>query len=123
MFPLKILGYTLLFLGLGIISYSLFISYNIFTGHAQAPEIFEIKPQETSKISDTAKSAPSNNKVLSQEDTQKMLENQLREQLQNVLPANLLPKLLNMVCWSILAGIFLFGGAQISGVGINLLKK
>lgn len=122
MFSFKILGCTLLFLGLGVIFYSLFISYNIFTGHAQAPEIFEIKPQETSKISDTEKSVPSN-KGLSQEDTQKILENQLQKQLQNVLPANLLPKLLNMVCWSILAGIFIFGGAQISGVGINLLKK
>ena len=122
MFPLKILGYILLFFGLGIIFYSLFISYNIFTGHAQAPEIFEIKPQETSKISDSAKSVPSD-KGLSQEDMQKILESQLKEQLQNTLPTNLLPKLLNMVCWSILAGIFIFGGAQISGVGIKLLKK
>jgi hypothetical protein len=33
-----------------------------------------------------------------------------------------LPKLLNLLSWSIFAGILIFAGAQIAGLGIKLIK-
>ena len=40
MLPTKIFGWLFLIMGILIITYSLFSSYNIFTGKSQAPEIF-----------------------------------------------------------------------------------
>jgi hypothetical protein len=42
--------------------------------------------------------------------------------LKEILPAEAITKMLNLIVWSILAGIFIFGGSQISSLGIKLLK-
>ena len=58
-----------------------------------------------------------------QEEIQKELQNAMAEQLKGLLPVDTLPKLLNLVAWSIFAGILFFGGGQISGLGIKLMKS
>jgi len=45
------------------------------------------------------------------------------EQLKGMLPVDTLPKILNLAVWSTLAWILIFGGAQISSLGIKLLKS
>ena len=104
----KILGLILLFLGLIIILYSLYSSFDIFTAKTSAPEIF--KTEET---------------TLSQKGGQGVeaqVQQMISEQLKGMLPVDSLPTLLNLVAWSILAGILIFGGAQISSLGIKLIS-
>jgi len=47
----------------------------------------------------------------------------LGEQLKGLLPTDMLPKISNLAIWSILAWILIFGGGQISSLGIKLLKS
>lgn len=105
----KILGLLLLFIGLAIIFYGLYTSYNIFTAKSQPPEIFTI--EEKDKI------APAGTQGF-QDQMEKMLE----EQLKGLLPTDSIPKTLNLVAWSIFAGILIFAGGQISSLGIKLIR-
>jgi hypothetical protein len=93
----KIFGWALLLAGALIIIWTLYSSYNIFIGEAAMPEIFEMGKEETLS--------------------------QIGEQLQGFLPIDTIPKMLNLTVWAMLAGILIFGGAQISNLGIKLIKK
>jgi len=108
----KIFGWILLVVGLAIIGWTLISSYDVFTGKAVVPEIFELPKEETQ--------APTG-KITGIEDIQ--LEQMIGEQLKEILPVDTLPRLLNLITWSILAIILISGGAKISNVGIKLIKK
>jgi len=103
----KILGLLLLCLGLIVMFYGLYSSFNIFTGKSSAPEIFQTPPE--------IKSAGS-------QDLQGQMQNIVSEQLRGMLPVGSVATLLNLLSWSVFAGILVFGGAQVSGLGIKLLK-
>lgn len=103
----KISGFILLFAGLIIIFYGLYSSYNIFNGKTEAPVVFQ-----------TAENNISPAKIDLEAQAQKLLEDQLK----NLLPAGSITQLLNLLSWSIFAGILVLGGGQISGIGIKLLK-
>jgi len=109
-FVKKILGTTLLFTGLIIIFYGLYSSYGIFTAKKEAPVIFEMPEQ-----SQVAQKGGA-------QDLQAQLQGLLGEQLKGILPADSTAKLFNLISWSIFAGILILGGAQISGLGIKLIK-
>lgn len=95
----RIIGFILLLLGVVIILYALYASYGIFTGGEDPPEIFEAS-QATGVVSE-----------------------ELQKQLESLLPDEALPKTFNLFAWSILAGILIFGGGQVAGLGVKLLKK
>lgn len=101
----KILGFALVVGGLGIILYSLYASFTFFTGGATPPELFapEVSKLEVGK-------------------TENPVSKLLEEQLQGLLPAGLVPRMLNLTVWSIFAGLLMLGGGQIAGLGIKLLK-
>ena len=101
----KILGFALLTGGIGIILYSLYASFTFFTGSATPPEIFSVV------VSDS-KAGETGNPV----------SQLLEEQLQGLLPAGVVPRMLNLTVWSVFAGLLMFGGGQIAGLGIKLLK-
>ena len=103
----KILGLSLLFLGLITIFYSLYSSFNIFTAKTSAPGIFktEIVPSQKNG-----------------EGLEVQVQQMIGEQLKGILPANSIPQLLNLISWSIFAGILIFGGTQITTLGIKLIK-
>lgn len=107
----KILGWLLLVFGILIIFYSLFSSWNIFTGKSLPPEIFKIE-----KVTPPAS-------LEKQTEAEKIVQEQLQKQFQEIIPAGSIPQLLNLISWSILVTIFIFGGAQISGLGIRLIKR
>ena len=118
----KIFGWVLIFAGLAIIIWPLYFSYNIFQGKSKTPDIFGIEE----KVAIT--SVASNKKVpvipsISQEDFQKEMEGMIGDQFKELLPIGALPKLLNLVAWSIIAGLFILGGFQISNLGVKLTKK
>lgn len=107
----KILGWVLLLAGVLIIVWTLYSSYNIFTGEAATPEIFEVEKEEALSQKEGA------------EDLQAQMEEMIGEQLKGLIPADTIPKMLNLGVWAMLAGILIFGGAQISNLGIKLIKK
>jgi len=110
--PQKIIGWLLLLTGLIIIFYSIFASYNIFTGKALEPTVFKTPEKEAV--------LPQKGKVQTQEaQMQEMLGGQLKE----MLPVDFIPKLLNLLAWAIMAGIMIFAGTQISILGIKLIKR
>ena len=105
----KFIGWTLLFVGILIIAWSLYSTYNIFTAKDTPPEIFKTK------------------EIVYQKDGNQGLEFQveeiIEEQLRGMIPADTLPTLLNLIAWSIFAGVMFFGGAQIAGTGAKLIKQ
>jgi hypothetical protein len=107
----KIFGWVLLLAGALIIVWTLYSSYNIFTGEAVIPEIFETVKEEALSQKEGA------------EDLQAQMEKMIGEQLKGLLPTDTIPKMLNLTVWAMLAGILIFGGAQISNLGIKLIKK
>jgi len=107
----KILGWVLLLAGVLIIFWTLYSSYNIFTGEAVIPEIFEMGDGEALSQKEGT------------EDLQAQMEKMIGEQLKGLIPADTIPKMLNLGVWAMLAGILIFGGAQISNLGIKLIKK
>ncbi len=104
----KVIGYILLAVGLIVIGWTLFASYDIFTGKASAPKIF----LEYTKESPTTKNT---------QDPQKLMEQAISNQLGNLLPTDSIPQILNLVIWSMLAGILILGGSQIASLGIRLV--
>lgn len=113
---IKIFGWTLLIIGIIVIGWTLYSSYNIFTGRAAAPEIFKIEAEEVSVA--VQKKVP-----VTPEELQKETDRLIEEQLKDILPADVLPKMFNLAVWSMLAFILIFGGGQLSTLGIKLIKK
>ena len=102
----KLLGWVLFFLGLIIIFYSLYSSYNIFLGNDSAPEIFTIQEQREKETVNGVSPG---------------MEEIIQRQLKGMIPEGSATDLLNLISWSIFAGVLIFGGAKISGLGIRLI--
>ena len=110
----NILGYVLLAIGLLLIGLALFKSYQIFTGGTQAPVLFKAQMSGQPLKTDTANNP---------QDLQKQINQEIAKQISQMIPADTLPKVLKLASWSMLAGILIFGGAKIAGLGITLTKQ
>lgn len=104
----KLFGYLVILIGLAIVFYALYASYEIFTGKMAVPEIFSAPAEKISSQTGT-------------QDLQKQMEEIVKNQFKDLLPIDTLPKMLNLISWSILAGILILGGGKISGIGIRLI--
>lgn len=104
-----IIGWLLLLIGLLIIAWAIWSAYGVFTGQKAVPEIFSPASQEGNGGSGS--------------DIERQIQQTIQEQLKNILPAETLPQLLNMIAWSIFMGILIMAGGKISGIGIKLMKK
>lgn len=111
----RIFGWILLVGGVALIGWTLLYSYNIFTGKVEAPQILKL---EAGVEGTSIKAATQAGEL----DIQKQVESLIQDQLKGFLPTNSIPKLLNLIISSILAGILMFGGGQISSIGIKLVK-
>lgn len=108
----KIIGWLLLVIGLTIIFWALYSSYNIFTAKTAAPEIF--------------KGAEKEEDFLVQKKTtefEQELEKMFQEQLKEMLPTSFAPQLFNLIAWSIFGGILIFGGGKIAAIGVKLIRQ
>ena len=112
----KILGLVLLTAGLAVIVWGLYSSFQIFTAKVQPPDIFVLQPQ--GKTSPAKSSANSLLGGLMGVDIEKVMGSEI----QKILPADYLPRLLNLLSWSVFSGILFFGGSQLAGLGIKLIK-
>lgn len=110
----KIIGWITFLAGVLIIIFTLYYSFIIFSGKIPPPQFFKIE----------AKEVTSKGKIpTSPQEIQKQLGQMIAEQLKEILPVDFLPKILNLIVWSILAWILIFGGSQIASLGIKLLKQ
>ena len=107
--PKSIIGWVLIVLGLAIIFWVIFSSYEIFTAKTKVPEIFQ--------TAERGEVLPEG--FLTQEE---QMQKMIGEQLKGLLPAGFLPELLNLAAWSIFAMILFFGGGKVAEIGIKLLK-
>ena len=114
----KIVGWIIFVVGITIIGWTLLSSYNIFTGKTAVPEIF---PSSAESYGGPAGALSEGGET--PQDIQAQMEQMMGEQLKGIFPADALPKILNLVIWSMLAFILISGGGQISGLGIKLIKK
>ena len=92
----------MLVLGLVIIGWAIFQSYNIFTAKAEAPLVF---------------------KTPSAQQPQGQLDQALQKQLSLILPPATITKVLNLIAWSMLALILIWGGSAISGIGTRMIRS
>lgn len=106
----RIFGWIMFLAGLGLISWTLMFSYNIFTAKTAVPEFFQ-KPEEIPLTQGGGV-----------QDIQAQTQQMIGEQLRGLLPADSITKLLNLIVWSMLAFLLLSGGGQIAGLGIKLIK-
>ena len=114
----SIVGWVTFLAGILIISFALYSSYNIFTGKSPVPEFFKIEEKVTQSPVTQKGKLPTSPESLQQE-----IGKMIGEQLKGMLPVDTLPKILNLAVWSTLAWILIFGGGQISSLGIKLLKS
>ncbi len=113
----NLVGAVLLTTGVGIILIALFFSYQIFTGEKSAPGVF------TSTERDPQKETTDNTTSLTlEEQMEVVMEEQLQKNIGNILPLEKINKMLNLISWSVFAGIAILGGGRIGGLGIKLLK-
>ncbi len=135
----KITGYLLLAVGLGIIFWSVFASYDIFTAKKEAPKVFSYNSKEIvnldkkdintgDEIAIDKSKLTDPNYLKSLEAEQKaqvedMVKNQISGQLKEMIPEEFTLKLLNLSSWSMLVFILIFAGSKISALGIKLIKE
>jgi len=110
----KTIGSFLLLIGLLIIGWSLYSSFDIFVRESKAPQIFKVQEATDEEISSNL---PESEKI------QQQMQETIDEKFEEILPSNYLPKLFNLISWSIFAGILIFGGAKIASLGISLIKR
>lgn len=110
----NLVGWALVFAGIGIIFWGLYSSYNIFNNKSQAPEIFKIeKPKAVSQ-----KKAPG-----LEAQVEEKVKEIIGEQFKEIIPTEPITQLFNLISWSIFAGILIFGGSQLSHLGIKMIKE
>ena len=109
----KLIGYVLLAMGLALIGFAVCQSYVIFTGKSPASLVFK----------NEAKLQPiKGSEGVAVQDFQKQLQDQVRTQISQMIPTDAVVTVLNLLVWTMLAGTFIFGGGQLAGIGIKLIK-
>lgn len=111
-----IIGWTLLALGVLILLWAGWSSYEIFTGSRPLPELFEnVIKQPTDQTDETT------SPVDSGENLELAIKETLKEQLSNIMPSEFMSKMMNLGSWAILVGILIFVGSKVAIIGIKLL--
>lgn len=104
----KLFGFILLAIGLLIIGWTLWQSYGIFTGKASVPLAF------TTLISPQSQSSGQN--------VQSQINDTVRKQIDQIIPASSITKILNLAAWGLLAFVFISGGGALCSIGVKLTK-
>lgn len=108
----NILGFCLLFLGVIIIFCTVYATYNIFNAKSEVPEIFSL-PQTKPSLSQ---------EISGPQDIQGQMQEVFKKQIEGILPADFISKLLNLIAWSIFATILIFAGTQLANIGVKLIE-
>jgi len=110
----KISGWTLLTIGVLIIIWGIWTSFEIFTAQRPAYEIFKTPTaQEVSLRKETGSL---------ETQMQEEIQQAIIEQFKEMFPPDFLVKLLNLSAWWIFMMILMLGGGKLAALGITLLK-
>lgn len=122
--PNKIIGWVLVGLGIILIFWTIIVSYNIFTGAREVPQVFKLPAQSVQEKTSDAdlQLAQGKSEQEIQSQVQKIVQGQLKEQIKDFFPPEFIAKILNLGSWSIFAAIMIFASGKISGIGIRLIK-
>ena len=115
-------GWALLFAGVAIICSTLYFSYNIFLAKSEVPKIFNIAEMEEQNNLPPMPDLSKGTEGMTPEIQQEIMRQMVGEQIRAIFPTEFLSILFNLIAWSIFAGIAIFGGSQLSGLGIRLIK-
>lgn len=123
--PNKIIGWILVGLGIILIFWTIIISYNIFTGAREVPQVFKLpaQPAQTQELENGSQLIQGKSELEIQAQVQKIVQGQLKEQIKNFFPPEFIARILNLTSWSIFAAIMVFAAGKVSGIGIRLLKE
>ena len=122
---LKVIGWILFFTGIFIVFWTIYFSYEILKGKKHPPEIFKIENFKAEKkviIEEKIQTKPQRHREIGLTEFQKELEKTIEEKLKEIIPGYVIAGILNLVSFSILAGVLIFGGTQISHLGLKLIK-
>jgi len=108
----KTIGWAIFLIGIFIILFTVYSTYNIFTGEIDVPQLINFDASQSKPSMESATGFDAN-----------QINQMLSEQLGNLLPLDALPKVLNFIVWTMGAGVFIFGGFKISELGIKLIKQ
>jgi len=108
----KILGIIIIFTGLSISLWGIYQAYEVYSQRISPPVFF--KP--VSPLEKGISKLPTKNLEF-------QLQSMIQKQLGNLLPARYIADLLNFIVFSVLIGLFIFGGVQIAYVGVKLIKS
>jgi hypothetical protein len=111
----KIFGGIIIFVGIAIIFWTLYASYNNFAGKSQFPELFKFEVEKGKEDSGQISLKP--------EELQKEIGQIVKNQMREIIPLDFIAKIFNLISWSVFSAIFIFGGSKISEIGIKLIKK
>jgi len=111
----KIFGWIILVIGILIIVWGLWTSYQIFTG--QMP-VYEVFTPEASDGTSLTGSGINLNLPMEQQ-----IQQLIKDQIGQIFPQETLFKFFNLSTWWIFMMIVMLGGGKLAGIGINLLKK
>ncbi|HHE76513.1 MAG TPA: hypothetical protein ENL27_00810 [Candidatus Parcubacteria bacterium] len=106
----RFFGWLLIIVGLFIIGWALYSSFNIFTAKTSPPQLFTLEKSQTSEEERAS---------LTQKEQMEQLVN---EQLKELVPMGTINLLLNLVAWLFFAALLIFSGSQIALLGIKLIK-
>ena len=127
--PKKIAGWALFVLGLLIIFWGLYSSYNIFTAKKEVPKIFKIEKtaekeeEKNEEKEEKAESPETLSPEQAQERAQEEMKEIMEEEIKSIIPSEFISKILNLMSWAVFAGILIFGGGRVSTIGIRLIKE
>ncbi|HNP79731.1 MAG TPA: hypothetical protein PKI00_02685 [Candidatus Pacearchaeota archaeon] len=110
-----IVGWVLIFFGLGIIVWDISTSYYYFTGQKQFPQIFAEPVVQKQEIS-----LPGG---ISQEQIQQLVVEMMGNQMTGFIPTNSVSDFLNLSSWSVFAFFLVYAGVKVASIGNDLLKK
>lgn len=138
----KIAGWALLVLGMAMIFWGVFSAYDIFTGKKQAPAIFSfsVTNKDLAELENNGEKTVNAEKIdiekyknISQEDlqnlqqmqgdqAQSLIKESVKEQIERMIPADSITKIMNLSSWSMFVFILIYAGGKIAGLGIKLVK-
>lgn len=126
LFASKIIGWIFLIIGVFLIFWSVYNSYNIFMGSKPVPNIFKIESKEpcpTLQCPQDSQIKQGQQLQDLQTQVQKIVEGQFQEQIKKIIPPEFISKILNLASWSILVMILIFAGSNLASLGVKLIKS
>jgi len=111
----KIFGWVILIIGILIIVWGIWTSYQIFTGQIPVYEVFI--PEASNGTSLTGGGINLNLPM------EQQMQQIIKDQIGQILPQETLFKFFNLGAWWIFMMILMLGGGKLASIGINLLKK